>query len=85
MQKVIGGVLTSLLLAAIPAIAQASSIHECGDTTRVGNITTRNVSCHVARHVAQMLTARGVPNHLVDSGWIRLPGWSPYRVTVYAT
>lgn len=74
-----GATVALAIPALAPAAAQASPIHECGSSYSAYNITTRNVSCHDARHFVSILEARGLPWR---SGWVRLPGWPPYWATV---
>lgn len=88
MKKFITTALTALALStvAIPATAQASPVNECGSGYYAFNITTRNVTCHDARHFVSMLEERypvgnGLPR---SSGWVRLPGWHAYWATVKA-
>lgn len=70
----------------ISAAAQAAPIRECGRINYwIYNITTRNVSCHDARHFVGKLAARtysGQDRMPTHNGWVRLPGWRTYWATV---
>ena len=60
--------ISAVALSAVPAMASAAPIRECGNLGRVGsgvvikNVTTRTTSCSYARSTARMWASYGFPN-----------------------